>query len=116
MQSDSKKYLFDIRRASQLIAEFCSERSFEDYVADDMLKSAVERQFGIIGEALSRLTKADAPVASRITDSRRIIAFRNILVHGYATVDDRIVWGVIETNLSGLIESVELLLSEEPAK
>ncbi len=63
MQPDSKKYLFDIRRAARLIKSFCAGRSFEDYVADDMLKSAVERQFGIIGEALAKLAKTDASVA-----------------------------------------------------
>ena len=112
MQPDSKKYLFDIRRATSLIGGFCAGRTFEDYVADDMLKSAVERQFGIVGEALSRLAKADPLVADQVTDSRKIIAFRNILVHGYATVDDRIVWGVIETSLSALTDSVEKLLAE----
>ena len=60
-------------------------------MGDDMLKSAVERQFGVIGEALARLAKTDPAVAEQVADHRRIIAFRNILVHGYATVDDRIV-------------------------
>ena len=110
MQPDSRKYLFDIRRAARLIAGFCSGRTFEDYVADDMLKSAVERQFGIIGEALARLAKTDPLEAELVSDHRRIIAFRNILVHGYATVDDRIVWGVVETSLSALIKSVDGLL------
>lgn len=76
-----------------------------------MLKSAVERQFGVIGEALSKLAKTDAFVAEQVTDHRRIIAFRNILVHGYATVDDRIVWGVVETSLPGLMNSVDALLA-----
>jgi uncharacterized protein with HEPN domain len=80
-------------------------------VADDMLKSAVERQFGVIGEALARLAKADSFVAEQVTDHRRIIAFRNILAHGYATVDDRIVWGVVETSLPGLMNSVDALLA-----
>ncbi len=113
MQPESAKYLFDIQRAARLIESFCSGRSFEDYVADDMFKSAVERQFGIIGEALARLTKVDSGVATQIADARRIIAFRNILVHGYATVDDRIVWGVVETSLPGLISSVDTLLVSE---
>ncbi len=104
MQPDSSKYLFDIRRAARLIEGFCAGRSFENYVADEMLKSAVERQFGVIGEALARLAKTDSLVAGQVTDFPRIIAFRNILVHGYATVDDRIVWGVVETSLPGLGE------------
>lgn len=92
MQPEARKYLFDIRRAAGLIVGFYSDRTFEDYVGDDMLKSAVERQFGVIGEALVRLTKTEPTVAEPVTDHRRIIAFRNILVHGHATVDDRIVW------------------------
>ena len=71
-----------------------------------MLRSAVERQFGIIGEALSRLAKDSPEVVARIPDHGKIIGFRNILVHGYASVDDRIVWGVIEIHLASLREAV----------
>ena len=111
MRPEARKYLFDIRRAAGLIVGFCSGRTFGDYVRDDMLKSAVERQFGVIGEALARLAKTDPTVAEQVADHRRIIAFRNILGHGYATVDDRIVWGVVETSLPVLMKSVDGLLS-----
>ena len=43
-------------------------------------------------------------------DSRRIINFRNILVHGYATVSDEVVWGVLEQNLPTLRQKVAALL------
>ena len=76
--------------------------AWEDYEADAMLRSAVERQFEIVGEALNRLSKEDPTSAERIPDLPRIVAFRNILVHGYAIVDDRIVWEVVTTRLSGL--------------
>jgi hypothetical protein len=58
-----------------------------------MLRAAVERQFEIIGEALRRLLSEDRETAERISQHKRIIAFRNILTHG-AEVDDRIVWGI----------------------
>ena len=64
-----------------------------------MLRSAVERQFEIIGEALAKLAKLDPVLAASLTDHRRITAFRNILVHGYADADDRLVWDVVETKL-----------------
>jgi uncharacterized protein with HEPN domain len=57
-----------------------------------MLRAAVERKFEIIGEALGQFAKRDTSTAARIGEHRRIVAFRNILVHGYADVDDRLVW------------------------
>jgi len=89
--------------------DFAPGKSFENYLADEMLRSAVERQFGIIGEALAQLAKNDPQVAAAIPDHAKIIGFRNILIHGYATVDDRIVWGVIENHLAPLRTAVQAL-------
>ena len=77
-----------------------------------MLRSAVERQFGIVGEALARLAKDSPQITAAIPDHAKIIAFRNILIHGYAAVDDRIVWGVIENYLAALKSKVEELLAQ----
>src|SRR5437667_9808272 len=99
MRLEGPKCLFDIQLAGDSIAAFCAGRSFEQYRADELLRAAVERKFGIIGEVLARLAKDDPEVAARIPEHPRIIAFRNIIVHGYASVDDRIVWGVIEADL-----------------
>lgn len=63
-----------------------------------MLRSAVERQFEIIGEALTRLVTFDGTLAAQLSEHRRIIAFRNILIHGYANVDDRLVWDIVMTS------------------
>ena len=102
MRLEVKKYLFDIRLAAGRVQEFTAGKTFEDYATDVLLRSAVERQCGIVGEALSQLDKVDPESAVRITDRKRIIAFRNILVHAYAQIDDRVVWGVIRSNLSTL--------------
>ena len=91
MQLEAQKYLFDIRQAAQRITRFREGKTFEHYRVDDLLRSAVERQFEIIGEALSQLARQYPDVAQRIAGYRRIIAFRNILIHAYATIDDRIV-------------------------
>jgi uncharacterized protein with HEPN domain len=77
-----------------------------------MLRSAVERQFEIVGEGVNQLSRIDPDTASRITEFQRIISFRNILIHGYANVDDRVVWGMIEGKLSTLKEDVSALLAE----
>jgi uncharacterized protein YutE (UPF0331/DUF86 family) len=49
-------------------------------------------------------------VADSIPDPARIIAFRNVLVHGYAGVDDRLVWGVVERDLEVLRPALMRLL------
>jgi uncharacterized protein with HEPN domain len=57
------------------------------YAETDVVHSAVERKFEIIGEALNQVWKLDPELAARIPDIREIIAFRNVLIHGYATID-----------------------------
>lgn len=78
-----------------------------------MLRAAVEREFEVIGEALAQLHKTDPSLASRITDLRRIVNFRNLLIHGYADVDDKLVWNIVETKLPTLKREIESLLSDE---
>jgi uncharacterized protein with HEPN domain len=111
-ERSAAKYLWDAQRAAERIARFTAGRSFEDYLADDMLRAAVERQFEVIGEAFAGLRRADPALAAAIADLPRIVAFRNILIHGYATVDDRLVWGVVERDLAGLQEAIARLLGE----
>lgn len=77
-----------------------------------MLRSAIERKFEIIGEALNRIQKAAPDVLSRIRNYRDIISFRNILSHGYDSIDDRIVWGIIEEELDPLAEDIEVFFTK----
>jgi uncharacterized protein with HEPN domain len=112
MQLEARKYLYDIQQAAELVAQFTAGKAFADYQREPMIRLAVERGFEIIGEALSQLAKLDAALAVRISEYRRIIAFRNILIHGYAEVDDRLVWDVVETKLPVLRQQAAELLRE----
>lgn len=107
------KYLWDARRAAERVQRFTAGKGFEDYRADELLRSGVERQLAIIGEALAALRRADPALAATVPELPKIIAFRNILVHGYATVDDRLVWGVVERDLAGLRDTLARLLPPE---
>lgn len=111
MRLEAKKYLLDIRTAADLIGSFTSGKEFAAYESDAMLRSAVERQFEIIGEALRRLQETAPELASEIPEHRRIIAFRNVLIHGYAVVDSRLVWGVVLGKLPELRSHVARLLA-----
>ena len=78
------------------------------------IRARLERAggFEVIGEAFAGLRRADPALAAAIPDLPRIVAFRNILIHGYATVDDRLVWGVVERDLAGLREILGRLVKE----
>ena len=116
MRLESRKYLDDIRRAARLLTGFIEGKTLADYLADAMLRAAVERQFEIIGEAMARLAQKDNAVAAKISGFRRVIAFRNVLIHQYTDVDDRLVWDVAEKNLPTLVREVEELLGAEPSR
>jgi len=92
MRRSPRAYLWDVQEATGAILEFIHGRELQDYLADRQLRSAVERQFEILGEALSQLSKIAPELARRIPDLPQIVAFRNLLIHGYATVDHPMVW------------------------
>lgn len=111
MQPEAAKLLWDAYQAALLISKFVEGKDFEFYCGDPLLRSGVERQFEIIGEALGKLAKIDPDLSKKIPELPRIVAFRNILIHGYATVDDELVWGVLERNLPSLVGCLGEMIS-----
>ncbi len=53
----------------------------------------------------------DSESAGRIRNYRKLIAFRNVLIHGYAEVDDRLVWDMIEGHLPLLLADIQSISS-----
>jgi uncharacterized protein with HEPN domain len=102
MKRDPRAYLWDVREAADAIISFIKGRSFEDYASDLMLRSAVERQFSIIGEALSQLSRVDPGLSAYIPELRRVVAFRNVLIHGYDEIDNAGVWRIVQADLAPL--------------
>jgi len=110
MSPEVKELIEDVLRNGEVIREFAREHDFEGYCQDAKTRLAVERSFEIIGEALNRIKKIDQDVLESIRDYRSIISFRNILAHGYDHIEDRIVWGIIQTDLETLLEDVKGLI------
>jgi uncharacterized protein with HEPN domain len=113
MQHEAAGLLWDARKAAGLIADFVANRTRRDYQSDPMLRSAVERQFQIIGEALNKLSRLDPATAAEISDLPRIVAFRNVLVHGYAVIDNELVWEVSTTRAPDLAAQLGRLLPSD---
>jgi uncharacterized protein with HEPN domain len=112
MPRDARAYLWDILAAADAVLRFIEGLDAERYADSELVHTAVERKFEIIGEALSQLFKLDPDLARRIPDFREIIAFRNLLIHGYAAIQHERVWRVAETTLPGLRASVAAMLDE----
>lgn len=110
MKDEVREYLEDILKEACDIRGFAEGKDLEQYSNDRLLKAGIERKFEIIGEALNRIKGSGDEILEEITDYRSIISFRNILAHGYDTVEDKVVWGIIESDLDLLIEDIETLL------
>jgi len=102
LRRDPKTLLWDAHDAATVIAAITTGKTFGEFDSDIVLRSAVERQFQILGEALAQLARLDASLAAKIPDVREIIAFRNVLIHGYAVIDRGRVWRTVEKDLPEL--------------
>ena len=111
MRDEIRKHLYDILQAGQSVKSFTAGKTFQDYVADELLRSGVERKFEIMGEALNRLRRDAPEILDEVTNYRDIVSFRNILAHAYDGIDDRIVWAIIDDYLDILLKDVQRLLT-----
>ena len=112
MPPDPRVLLADIDQAGAEIQRFTEGMDGNAYASDTRTQAAVERKFEIIGEALSRMQKTHPELVKRIPRYRRIIDFRNLLIHGYASVMPERVWDYAENQLPHVRRIVQHLLAE----
>jgi uncharacterized protein with HEPN domain len=112
MDANIKTWLFDILSSINEIESYFIEtpKLFEIYQNDLRTKRAIERNIEIIGEAMSRILKENSEI--EISNSRKIVDVRNRIIHGYDSVSDDVIWGVVIKNLPVLRKEVEILLHE----
>jgi uncharacterized protein with HEPN domain len=111
MDKEVKTWLKDIEQAILEINSFITEiKNFKDFQKDLKTKRAVERNIEIIGEAMTRILKAEPNI--KISDTRKIVDTRNRIIHGYDSVSEEILWGIIIRNLPTLDIEVKELLKE----
>ena len=102
MRRDTKAFLIDVVEASDAILEAVNGINLEDYCNSRLIRSSVEREFILIGEALTNLSRLNNELFTKIENAPRIISFRNKLTHEYVKVDNTLVWGVIQSYLQPL--------------
>ena len=112
MDNNIKTWLYDILSSINEIESYYVDtpKIFEIYQNDLRTKRAVERNIEIISEAMSRILKLDSEIV--ISNSRKIVDVRNRIIHGYDSVSDDVIWGIVIRNLPVLQKEVEELLGE----
>ena len=112
MDNNIKTWLYDILSSINEIESYFIDtpKLFEVYQNDLRTKRAVERNIEIIGEAMNRILKLDSEII--ISNSRKIVDVRNRIIHGYDSVSDAVIWGIVIKNLPVLQKEVEELLDE----
>ncbi len=110
MRADAAKLIWDAREALRSIQRFTAGKLFVDYQTDELLRSAVERQFIIVGEALAQLRAVDPATAARLEALPQVVAFRNVVVHAYSRIDQKLVWARVEIDVEPLAAQLDALL------
>ncbi len=112
MARDFSAYLQDVLDACNSIEDVMSGITLDEYRSKRAVRSAVEREFIIIGEALRRVSTLDETLFRSISNSRAIVDFRNLLAHDYGAVDDDAVFGLVYSDLIVLKAEVSELLDD----
>ena len=113
MQVEVAKRLLDAAEAARRIRQFTGSLDFGQFSASELVCSAVERQFEIIGEALGKAGAVDSSLAERIPELPKIVGLRNRLIHGYDSVDDEIIWDIVQSKIPDLRRAMEEIIAKE---
>ena len=105
MTDQGRKYLSDILHAIELVEQFTESVSdYDNFLSDLKTQSAVERQLGIIGEAVNKFDQLFP--RSSIQNAKKIVGFRNRLIHAYDSIDSSIIWTIIKKHIAPLKEEI----------
>jgi uncharacterized protein with HEPN domain len=115
LDKDDRAYLWDMLTAARAVAGFVQGRTLDEYVADLMLRSAVERQVEIIGEAARRISKEFQEAHPQIP-WRPIQAQRHVLAHDYGEIKHDRLWRVADEHVPALIALLEPLAPVPPTE
>lgn len=114
MQPEAGKYLYDALKAAESITVFIKGQSFQEYSNNLLLRSAVERQFEVLGEAFNKLDASFPEYRQTYPDIGKIIGMRNRIIHGYDSVDHAIIWDATRSHLPALLSWLKQLDLTQP--
>lgn len=102
----------DVLSSIDHILSFTAEvQTFDQYKSNFLIKGAVERYLGIIGEAVNKFLKESSE--NELANAREIISLRNRLIHSYDNIDDRIIWTIVRRHIKPLNDEILKIIDNE---
>ena len=116
MKNETRQRQLDAYHSCHAIARYTAGLDLDMYAREEMVRDAVERRLGIIGEALNQVANLEPALSEQIPQLRQVIGLRNRVIHGYDDLDDEIVWDIIQNKLPALESRIAELLGEDTVR
>jgi uncharacterized protein with HEPN domain len=114
MPPEDAAYLLDMLQAAQAIARYVENKSHQQYMADEILRDAIERRIEILGEAARKISDS-FKLAHPEIPWRKIVAQRHVIAHDYGEIDHAVLWTVATVHVPDLINQLKPLVPAPPA-
>jgi uncharacterized protein with HEPN domain len=112
LEERDQAYLWDMLEAAKEITAFLKGVRYDDFVRSKMIRSAVERQLMIVGEAANHVSEEFQEKHPEIP-WRQIIGQRNVLAHEYGDIKVERVWAAATINVPALLKALVSLVPEK---
>jgi uncharacterized protein with HEPN domain len=107
-----KLFITDIRDCTNRILDYTMDKSFDEFIENQMLIDAVVRNLEIIGEATKNLPD-DIRQKYPQVEWRKIAGLRDIVIHGYFGIDYEILWDIIQNKIPDLVVKIQEVIERE---
>jgi uncharacterized protein with HEPN domain len=105
--------LWDMREACRAVTQFIAGAKYSRFEQDKLIRSAVERQFLILGEAARQVSDEFRDGHPEIP-WRGLVGLRNVLAHEYGEVLVERLWLFATQRVQELLPVLDALVPSEP--
>ena len=110
MQREPRVFLEDILVAAVKVEKYTKGLTFDEFIDNDLISDAVIKNILVIGEATKNIPDEIRQKSSGI-EWRKMAGMRDMMIHGYFSINYKIVWDVVQNKIPTLKKQVEQLLN-----
>lgn len=111
MSRNLRLYLSDILTSISKIKRYTAGMSYEQLITDELSFDAVVHNLQIIGEAVKNIPSEIRDRYPQV-EWRKMAGLRDVIAHAYFTIDDQIVWDIVQNKLDDLHQKIQQIIAE----